>query len=41
MGSSYTWCNSYKLTSFLHRRFLRDLTVKKISLNVMVFHLTT
>ena len=28
MGSSYTWCNSYKLTHFLHRRFLKDLTVK-------------
>ena len=41
MGSSYTWCNSYKLTPFLHRRFLKDLTVKKTSLNAIVFHLTT
>ena len=40
-GSSYTWCNSYKLTPFLYRRFLRDLTVKKASLNAMVFYLTT
>ena len=40
MGSSYTWCNSYKLTYFLHRRFPRDLTVKKTSLNAIIFHLT-
>ena len=41
MSSSYTWCNSYKLTHFLHGRFLRDLTVKKIPLNTIVFHLIT
>ena len=41
MGSSYTWCNSYKLTPFLHRRFLRNLTVKKTSLNAIVFYLIT
>ena len=41
MGSSYTWCNSYKLTHFLHRRFLKDLTVKNTSLNAIVFYLTT
>ena len=41
MGSSYTWCNSYKLTPFLHHRFIRDLTVKKIALNALVFHLIT
>ena len=29
MSSSYTWCNSYKVTNFLHRRFLKDLMVKK------------
>ena len=29
MGSSYTWCNSYKVTIFLHRRFLKDLMVEK------------
>ena len=29
MGSSYTWCNSTKVTHFLDRRFLKDLTVKK------------
>ena len=39
MGLSYTWCNPYKVTSFLHRRFLRDLTVKKTPLNAIVFHL--
>ena len=39
MDSSYTWCNSYKLTSFLHRRFVSDLTAKKISLNAITFHL--
>ena len=40
MGSSYTWCNSYKITTFLHRRFLKDLMAKKISLNAIAFHLT-
>ena len=39
MGSSYTWCNSCKVTHFLHRRFLKGLTVKKISLNAITFHL--
>ena len=29
MDSSYTWCNSTKVTPFLNRRFLKDLTVKK------------
>ena len=29
MSSSYTRCNSCKVTHFLHCRFLRDLTVKK------------
>ena len=41
MGSNYTWCNSYKLTHFFHCRFLRNLTVKKISLNAIVFHIIT
>ena len=36
MGSSYTWCNSCKVTHFLHRRFIRDLTAKKISLNAIL-----
>ena len=26
---SYTWCNSGKITYFLHSRFLRDLTIEK------------
>ena len=34
MSSSYTWCNSCKVTHFLHRRLIWDLTAKKISLNV-------
>ena len=29
MSSSYTWCNFCQVTPFLHRRFLKDLTVKK------------
>ena len=29
MGSSYTWCNSTKVTHFLNRRFLRNLMVRK------------
>ena len=29
IGSSYTWRNSGKVTHFLHRKFIRDLTVKK------------
>ena len=35
MGSSYTWCNSCKVIHFLHCRFIRDLTAKKISLNAI------
>ena len=38
MDSSYTWCNSCKVTPFLHRRFLSDLTAKKISLKAIDFH---
>ena len=38
MGSSYTWCNFYKLTHFLHHK---DLMVKKTPLNAIVFHLIT
>ena len=41
MSSSYTWCNSYKLTHFLHCRFLRNLTVKKTSSNAIVFYFIT
>ena len=41
IDSSYTWSNSYKLTPFLHSRFLRNLMVKKVSLNAIVSHLTT
>ena len=41
MSSSYTWCNSYKVTHFLHRRFLKDLMVGKILLNAITFHLIT
>ena len=29
MGSSYTWCNSTKVTHFLNRRFLRNLMIRK------------
>ena len=29
MGSSYTWCNSTKVTYFLSHKFPKDLTVKK------------
>ena len=39
IDSSYTWCNSYKITHFLHHRFKRDLIAKKIPLNVITFHL--
>ena len=39
MNSSYTWYNSCKITHFLHHRFIRDLTAKKIPLNVITFHL--
>ena len=37
MSSSYTRCNSCKVTHFLHCKILRDLTVKKKkkSLNVI------
>ena len=28
MSLSYTWCNSCQVIHFLHRRFLKDLTVK-------------
>ena len=41
MGSSYTWYNSYKITHFLHRRFLRSLTIKKTPLNAIIFYLIT
>ena len=33
MSSSYTWCNLTRVTSFVDRRFVIDLMVKKISLN--------
>ena len=33
MSSSYTLCNSLRVTSFLYRRFLIDPTVEKIALN--------
>ena len=32
MGSSYTWCNSYRVTPFLSRRFPKDRTVKNKTL---------
>ena len=44
MGSSYTWCNSTRVTSFLSHRFPKDLTVKKktssffISLNTYLIN---
>ena len=39
MGSSYIWCNSCKVTRFLHCRFVSDLMAKKILLNAITFHL--
>ena len=39
MGLSYIWCNSCKITYFLHCRFVSDLITKKISLNTITFHL--
>ena len=41
LPKSYTWCKSYKVIHFLLCRFLKDLTVKKISLNAIIFHLIT
>ena len=38
MSLSHIWCNSCKVTYFLHRIFLRNLTVKKFSLNAIIFH---
>ena len=44
MGSSYTWCNSTRVTSFLSHRFPKDLMVKKktssffISLNTYLIN---
>ena len=29
MDSSYTWCNSTRVTPFLSHRFLKDQIVKK------------
>ena len=37
MGSSCIWCNSYKITHFLHSKFLKDLTVKNKQLNIYYF----
>ena len=35
MDSSYTWCNSTRVTTFLSRRFIRDQTDKnKTSLSI-------
>ena len=39
MGLSYTLYNSYKVTYFLHCKFVINLTAKIISLNVISFHL--
>ena len=39
MGSSYTWCNSCKVTLFLNCRFLKDLTVKKDTIKCYCFPL--
>ena len=41
MDLSYTWCNSIRVAPFLSHRFLRDLTVEKMSLNINIFHLIT
>ena len=41
MSSSYTWCNFTKVTHFLDRRFLKDLTVKKNIIKYDCFHLIT
>ena len=32
MGSSYTWCNSTRITHFLNRKFMRDPTDKNKTL---------
>ena len=32
MGSSYTWCNSIRITPFLSHKFSKDRTVKKKTL---------
>ena len=34
MDSNYTWCNLTRVTLFVDRRFVIDLIVKKITLNV-------
>ena len=39
MSLNYTWCNSYKVIHFLHLRFIRNLTAKKMSLNAITFNL--
>ena len=39
MSLNYTWCNSYKVIRFLPRRFIRNLTAKKMSLNAITFNL--
>ena len=47
MGSSYTWCNSTKVTHFLNRRFMRGPRDKNktplsiTTLNTFFFWLTT
>ena len=41
MGLSYTSYNFIRVTPFLSYRFLKYLTIEKISLNVNTFHLIT
>ena len=37
MSSSYTWCNSTRVTTFLSRRFMRDLTDKN-KINIIIHY---
>ena len=39
MSSSYIWCNSTNVTPFLDCKFLKNLMLKKKSLNMIVFTL--
>ena len=38
-GSSYIWCNSYRVIPFLYCRFLINPTIEKIALNDYFFPL--
>ena len=39
MGSSYTWCNSIRVTPFLSRRFIRDpMDKNKAQLSITILN---